>query len=51
MDVKQQSPWFNVEDEGKIDSPALLIYPERIARNVRVMRATAGNPDRLTPHV
>ena len=51
MDVKQQSPWFNVEDEGKIDSPALLIYPERIAQNIREMLAIAGNPDRLRPHV
>ena len=51
MDVKQHSPWFTVEDEGKIDSPALLVYPGRIAQNIREMLAIAGNPDRLRPHV
>ncbi|MGA9240269.1 D-TA family PLP-dependent enzyme [Robiginitalea sp.] len=51
MDVKQHRPWFTVADEGKTDSPALLVYPGRIAQNIREMLAIAGNPDRLRPHV
>jgi D-serine deaminase-like pyridoxal phosphate-dependent protein len=51
MNIKQHSPWFVVEDEEKIDSPALLVYPGRIAHNISKMLAIAGNPDRLRPHV
>lgn len=51
MKGKQLTAWYAIEDEGKIDSPALLIYPERIAQNIRTMLAIAGDPDRLRPHI
>ena len=51
MKGKQLTPWYAIEDEGKIDSPALLIYPERIAQNIRNMLVIAGDPDRLRPHI
>ncbi len=51
MDPKQHTPWFEVEHEAEIDSPALLVYPERIAHNIREMVAIAGDPARLRPHI
>jgi D-threonine aldolase len=43
--------WFDVENLDEIESPALLIYPERVEENIRRMVATAGHPERLRPHV
>lgn len=43
--------WYAPDDSQLIDSPALLLYPERIAHNIRGMIRVAGSPDRLVPHV
>jgi D-serine deaminase-like pyridoxal phosphate-dependent protein len=43
--------WYQITDVEKVDSPALLVYPERAEENVRRMIALAGGPERLCPHV
>ncbi len=43
--------WYAIANAEEIDSPSLLVYPDRIAENVRRMIAIAGNADRLRPHV
>lgn len=43
--------WFLVKGADQIDSPALLIYPERIRHNIIKMIQIAGDPGRLRPHV
>jgi D-serine deaminase-like pyridoxal phosphate-dependent protein len=43
--------WFLVKDAGLIDSPALLIYPDRIRQNIEEMVRIAGDPRRLRPHI
>ena len=43
--------WHEVANLTEVDSPALLIYPDRTEENVRRMIATAGDPERLCPHV
>ncbi len=43
--------WYAVANEGDIPSPALLIYPDRVAENLRRMAALAGGAIRLRPHV
>ena len=35
----------------QIPSPALLIYPDRVRDNIRIMLEIAGDADRLRPHV
>ena len=44
-------PWFHVENESEIASPALLLYRERIEHNLQAMLRIAGGPERLRPHV
>jgi D-serine deaminase-like pyridoxal phosphate-dependent protein len=44
-------PWWQPADVDEISSPALLLYPDRIERNIRRMIDIAGGPDRLRPHV
>ena len=40
-----------VKNINEIDSPALLVYPERIEKNINTMIKMAGNTDTLRPHV
>jgi len=47
----KQNPWHEFSNVAEVDSPALLIYPERVEENVRRMIAIAGGPERLCPHV
>jgi D-serine deaminase-like pyridoxal phosphate-dependent protein len=44
-------PWYLVENDGEVESPALLIYPDRVAANLDRMIAIAGGAGRLRPHV
>ena len=44
--------WYEVTNIKAIDSPALLIYPDRVQHNIETMIANVGgNPKRLCPHV
>jgi D-serine deaminase-like pyridoxal phosphate-dependent protein len=43
---------YQVQNVQLIDSPALLLYPEHIAHNIRTMLAMVdGDADKLVPHV
>ncbi|MCE9606188.1 MAG: D-TA family PLP-dependent enzyme [Planctomycetia bacterium] len=44
-------PWYAVENVGEIASPAMLVYPDRIERNLKRMIELAGGTARLRPHV
>ncbi|NNG10842.1 MAG: D-TA family PLP-dependent enzyme, partial [Arenibacter sp.] len=43
--------WFQVENTDDIVTPALLLYPERIEKNIQLMVDMVGNVDRLRPHI
>jgi D-serine deaminase-like pyridoxal phosphate-dependent protein len=43
--------WYEIANADEIDSPALLVYPDRIEENLRRMAAAAGGVSRLRPHV
>ena len=43
--------WYELNDQDQIDSPALLIYKDRVAANIQTMIHIAGNAERLVPHV
>jgi D-serine deaminase-like pyridoxal phosphate-dependent protein len=45
------SAWYQVANVLEVASPALLLYPERIAENVRRMIRLADGPARLRPHL
>jgi len=45
------SYWFEIDNEDKLLSPALLFYPDRIRNNIQKMIRVAGSPDRLRPHI
>ncbi|HEA31169.1 MAG TPA: D-TA family PLP-dependent enzyme [Leeuwenhoekiella sp.] len=43
--------WFEIGQTDRLLTPALLFYPERIARNIEKMIHIAGSATRLRPHV
>ena len=47
----EEKNWYRLNDPEEIDSPALLIYKDRIAFNIQQMISIAGSADRLMPHV
>lgn len=45
------SNWYTVQNADDIDSPSLLIYPDRVKKNIQTAIRLAGGVDRLRPHV
>ncbi|MEM1339048.1 MAG: D-TA family PLP-dependent enzyme [Bacteroidota bacterium] len=43
--------WYAVEGVENINTPCLLVFPERIEQNIQEMLRIAGTPERLRPHV
>ena len=43
--------WYLVSDAARIATPALLVYRERLERNIGKALEIAGGPRRLRPHV
>lgn len=43
--------WFKVSNADEIDSPALLVYPERVKANIQTALQMIGDVNRLRPHV
>ena len=47
----KSKPWFELSNVAEIDSPALLIYTDRVEENIRRMITIAGSAQQLCPHV
>ncbi|MCW3108564.1 MAG: family PLP-dependent enzyme, partial [Segetibacter sp.] len=45
------TPWFHIKNIDSIDSPALVVYKERVEENIRVLLSMIDDPQRLRPHV
>ncbi len=43
--------WYQINNIEKIDSPALIIYPQRVKENISKLIRMAGSVDLLRPHV
>lgn len=43
--------WFEVSDTATLISPSLLVYPDRIEKNIAEMKSVVGDVSRLRPHI
>src|SRR5688572_2285908 len=43
--------WYSVDNVAEVPSPALLVYPDRVERNIRRLIDIVGDVRRLRPHV
>ena len=47
----ENASWYLADNPKEIISPSLLVYPERIAANIKLMIAITGDTARLRPHI
>jgi D-threonine aldolase len=50
-EIVMPDPWYTVANPADVPSPALLVYPDRVAENIRRMVGVAGGVGRLRPHM
>ena len=43
--------WYEIKNIETVDSPALLVYPDRAKENIRLLIEMAGSTESLRPHV
>ncbi|MCX2718188.1 D-TA family PLP-dependent enzyme [Lentiprolixibacter aurantiacus] len=43
--------WYELKDTDQLVTPCLLVYPDRISKNIERMVEIAGTPSRLRPHI
>jgi D-serine deaminase-like pyridoxal phosphate-dependent protein len=43
--------WYEIDKTDEIDSPALIIYRNRVEHNIMKMIGIAGRPEKLMPHI
>jgi D-threonine aldolase len=49
--MTDDSIWYKIENISKVDSPALVVYPERVKENIRQLKKMIDDPKRLRPHI
>jgi len=45
------SEWFTIDNMDQLDTPALVVYPDRVKENIRILKEFVPDVDRLRPHV
>ncbi len=43
--------WYVINDVNEVDSPALVVYPDRMKLNIALAIKMAGDANRLRPHI
>ena len=43
--------WFQVKNIHELDSPALIVFPDRVKHNIQLAIKMAGDVNRLRPHI
>ncbi|MBO9620357.1 MAG: D-TA family PLP-dependent enzyme, partial [Niabella sp.] len=43
--------WYRIKNIDELDTPALVVYPERVKQNIELAIKMVGTIDRLRPHV
>src|ERR1700744_414717 len=46
-----ENNWYTIKDVEKLDTPALVIYPQRVKENIDILKGMVDNVSRLRPHV
>jgi D-threonine aldolase len=49
--VNTQAHWYTIRNVEEVDSPALVIYPDRVRENIRLLKGMVDSVDSLRPHV
>lgn len=49
--MEKDNSWYTIKNIDELDSPALVIYPERVKQNIRTAIEMIGDVHRLRPHI
>jgi len=49
--LTENNNWYLIEAVNELDSPALVIYPERVTHNIQTAITMTGDENRLRPHI
>src|SRR5580692_9989485 len=49
--MRMSKPWYEIDNIDELDTPALVVYPERVGQNIARAVAMVGDAGRLRPHV
>lgn len=49
--TESKNLWYRLQDEAQIDTPALIVYPNRVKQNIETALSMVGDAARLRPHV
>ena len=42
--------WYNIQDVENLDTPALVVYPDRVKQNISLLKGMIDDVSRLRPH-
>lgn len=48
---QSQQHWYTIKDIDQLDSPALVVFPERVKQNIQFAISMTGDASRLRPHI
>jgi len=43
--------WYSIKNADTVDTPALVIYPDRVKRNIDLLKTFVSSPSQLRPHI
>jgi D-serine deaminase-like pyridoxal phosphate-dependent protein len=49
--MNNRDQWYLINETDRIDSPALVLYPDRMKENISILKSLINDPSRLRPHV
>lgn len=49
--MENRTSWYRIHNISEIDSPALIVFPERVKENIRTAIKMVGDVSRLRPHI
>ncbi|MCC8408273.1 D-TA family PLP-dependent enzyme [Mucilaginibacter sp. UR6-1] len=47
----EATSWYAITDINKLDTPALVVYPDRVKHNIELLKQLVGDTGRLRPHL
>ena len=48
--MNEKDNWYNILNSDQVDSPALVMYPSRMAENIKILKGRINDVHRLRPH-
>src|SRR5882757_8653756 len=49
--MTESANWYDIRNTNQVDTPALIIYPQRVRDNISLLKMMIDDPRRLRPHV